>query len=379
MTMPCPPRLFFSACWVRLLAGAVLLGVLGLGPTTATAQQMETMATPAPRVTTDVIWQSYQLPDDTALRQVSTSISARVPVGSRTVVSVRANTALTDGSNAAAFAGVGDIRLGATTRLPLGDGQVVLGLRSTLPVGTTQWDPDRFRTIVRVSRDHLRFHTPVYGQGFSIAPSIMYARPLSDRMTAGVGVRYQVRGSYEPFANMADPFEPGNDMSVTGGLDLQLSRHWFISMDALYTWYEEDSVGETPFFSSGNQLIAGVALAGELGDDAMQLRFRYRERGRPSVPQAGGDAVPALRTVSDYVSALGTYRWRPAPPVTLEAQLGGRWYGASDVTEELRLVDVSLAPSLRVMEDVQVRSRLTYTAGTFEGLEVGFGLVAWLR
>lgn len=373
--MLCTPSIVSRTCRALVQVGALVLVLAGYGPQAATAQQMGTTAPPAPRVASSMVWQSYQLADGTRLRQLSLPLSVRVPVGTGTAVSLRANTALTEGPDAPSFVGISDVRLGATTRVPVGRGQVVLGLRVMLPVGTTQWTAERFQTIVRVSRDYLRFRTPAYGQGLSVAPSILYARPLSDRLTAGIGLRYQVRGAYEPFTTMADPFAPGNDLALTGGLDVQLTRYWVVSTDALYTWYAEDKIGGTALFSAGNQLIVGTALVGERGRDTVTLRLRYRQRGQPTLPEAG----PAVRTVSDYTSAQGSYRWQPAPGFALHARLTGRWYAASDVTERLRLVDLSLAPSARVTDEVHLRGHLTYTAGTFDGLEAGLGFVAWLR
>lgn len=331
------------------------------------------------RVSVDMIGQSYQTADGVRLQQFSTPLMIRVPLGRRSTVSLQATAALTDASSTPTFGGIGDVRISGSTRRAIGPGQLVASLRATLPVGTTRLSSERFRATVLMSRDHFRFRTPMYGQGLGFAPSLLYALPLSPAVTVGIGAMYQHRGSYEPFADMADAFTPGNDIILTGGLDFRLSRTWMLSADGVYSFYAEDTLGETAIFRSGNQLIAGVTLTGQIGFDTVRLSVRYRERGRPEVPQVGGPAVPALQTVADYAQGRLAYRAHLSNAFSVEGQVEGRQYGASDVIDRLRLLDLGLQPQWRIMRDIQLRGRLVYTAGSFDGVEAGLGFVAWLR
>ena len=331
------------------------------------------------RVSVGMIGQSYQTADGVRLQQFSTPLMIRVPLGPRSSLSLQATAAITEGPTAEALGGMGDIRISGSTRRSMGPGQIVAGLRATLPVGTTGLSPEEFDTTVLVSRDHFRFRTPVYGQGFGFAPSLLYAIPLSGGVAVGIGVMYQYRGSYEPFADMVDAFSPGDDLVLTAGLDLRLSRAWVVSVDGVYSFYAEDRLGETAIFRSGDQFIAGGVLEGQIGFDTVRLAVRYRERGRAEVPQVGGPAVPALQTVADYVSGRLAYRAHLSNAFSVEGHIEGRQYAASDVVDRLRLLDLGLRPQWRITRDIQLRGRLVYTVGSFDGIEAGVGFVAWLR
>ncbi len=341
--------------------------------------QIASTAPQGPRLSFDIISQSYQFNENERLSQLSTPISLRLPVGQRSVLSLHTTSALTSGPGVPTFGGIGDVRINGASRIAIGPGDLVLGARVSLPLGSTELTPERFQTTVLFSRDHFQFRTPVYGQALSIAPSVLYAFPLGENVALGVGFRYHYRDSYRPVADMEDAFNAGDDIAVTAGLDVRLARSWDLSLDAVYTWYDEDAVGDQSIFAAGDQLIAGASITGRFGMNQLILSGRYRERGRPEIPQLDGSFVPALRTVSDFVTGRLAFVAQPTGWLSLEGRLGGRFYDASDITERLDLVDVGVLPRVSVSEEISLRGRFIYTAGTFAGFEAGVGISAVLR
>ena len=334
----------------------------------------------AAQVSLSAVYQRYE-GDETTISQVSFPLAAYVPVGRRLSLTLYAGASqasgTVDGVDLAGLDGLSDAQVIVGYGREIGGASLVVTLGANLPSGRHALSDDEFETLRQLSRDVYRFRTPSFGQGLNLSPGLTWAMPLGHRVVLGAGLSYQHRGSFEPLADMEQRFDPGDELAFTGGLNYRLGRTAALSGDVTYTTYGVDRQGEVDLYESGDKTTVTLQLRSFFGYDEMRLVAHYRSRGKSNLPAvaAGADARME-RLVPDQMLLRAVYRLRVRRALVLGLTAQGRRYDAAAGFDAQTLLDVGVAPEVGLAGGLSLLAQLTYTTGSFSGIEAGVGMSA---
>ncbi|HMB91885.1 MAG TPA: hypothetical protein VKP65_13615 [Rhodothermales bacterium] len=326
------------------------------------------------RVSVNALYQTYER-DSLQVSEVSVPVSILVPIGQKVAFSLQAGQASATGDNLESLSGVSDVQAGLSFLQKIGSSSLVLSLGANLPSGKRELTEQEFQTSLLLSQHFYDFRIPGFGQGFNVAPGFVWAFPMSETVVLGLGASYQYKGAYRPLAEMPEDYDPGDEIIITGGLDIKAAPTTNLSADVTYTTYTSDKLGEEEVFAVGDRLVATGQVLTYFGVNELRVVGRYRGQSESSLPAGAGGTDEALRTLPAqglirlaYRQALGNMVW-----VGLLGQ--ARLYDETSLFEKASLFDAGLLPEVAVSPSVRLQSRFIYTFGDFSGFEVGGGLV----
>lgn len=314
---------------------------------------------------------------DQVLEEVSAPLVVQVPLGSQGGLSLMTGAAAANGDAYEGLTGLTDVQVGLSYRQPIGSGSLVASLGANLPSGKRELSPEEFATSVALSQNFYNFAQPGFGQGFSVAPGLTLAYPIGDLLVVGGGVSYQYKSGYTPVTTMPGGYEPGDELTVTGGADVRLGTTTALSGDVAFTRYGADELDGAEFYQAGNRVAVSLQFLSHRGYDTFHVYARYSSRGRGQVPLPGGGLVTEThRAVPSYGRVHALYRLRTSETTYLGMLLQGRMYEETMAYSSKTLVDVGVRPELRITREVSLVSRFIYTAGSFNGFTAGMGIAA---
>lgn len=329
------------------------------------------------QITTSVLYQRY-MEDDAEIAELSFPLFISMPLGRRMGISLLASQATASGDGLETVTGFDDVQVTLSYARRLGRSSLVLNVGTNLPSGKHGLTQGEFDTVVPLSFNFYDFQVAGFGQGLSVSPGVTWAIPLSDDFVLGVGASYLYRQGFEPLEGMEDSFTPGNEILLTGGVDLRLSRRAVLAGDVTYTLYEEDEVGDVAVFGAGSKTTATVQFKHYQGFNELRLVGRYRGRAPSEVLSDSVLVTQPERALPNEFEVRATYTRRLSSVVTAGFLLGGRYFEETPLFAEKQLLDVGLMPDVRLSHVLSLTTRFIYTLGTFEGFEAGGGLALHL-
>jgi len=327
----------------------------------------------AVHVTTRAQYQRY-VDGDARIEELTFPLSAFVPVTPELGLSLRASPARASGRALESVGSVSDAQIGATYSKGFRRTSLVLGLSANLPVGKTSLSAREFDTSRRLSQNFYDFYLPIFGQGLNVAQSLTLAVPIHERIVVGAGAAYQIKGPFTPSSAFPDEYDPGDELLLTAGLDVQISSSSALSGDLTVTTYAGDTVSDEVVFGSGNRFTLTAQLLQYVGRDELRLIARYRSKGRSELPAVDGTVTKGERTVPNQAELSGRYRLRLDENTTVALLGHGRYYSAAGAFGSKSLVDVGVAPEHALSSTILLLTRFAYTTGSFSGVSAGAGL-----
>lgn len=305
------------------------------------------------------------------ISEVSVPLGIYLPIGSSVGLSLQTNYAAVSGSDVTSVSGLGDAQFVASYFQPVGTGSLVLSLGLNATTGKNALSFQEFQTSALAGQTAYDLRVPTFGQGIRVAPAFTYAFPAGERLALGLGASYQYRGPYEPLDDLPDQYDPGDEIMLTAGADLEITPTSSFSLDLSYGINETDTFGPI-VYEPGNTLTATGQFLILLGFHQVRAVARYRDRSEgdlPDLPEAAQTAVPR------QLLFLTDARFQVSPTVEVGALARVRNYGESAlIGESLTLFDIGLMPTAMVTDEVTLVSRFVYTLGGFSGFTVGGGL-----
>lgn len=313
-------------------------------------------------------------PAEREISELSIPTAVFVPLGSSLGLSVLASHATVSGDNLETISGLTDVKLGASFYQRVGQGSLVVSIGANIPVGETEFTEEEYSTAVAQSLHVYNFRVRGYGQGFNVAPGFTFAYPVSERVVLGVGASYQSRGGYRPVVLLDSDYNPGDEVLVTGGIDIRLSQTLNFSADATYTTYDPDTIEEEEVFTAGDKLTATGQLLGRFGFNELRLLARYRSPDGSTIPATGALPERTVQTIPTELFLHASYEQRIARRFSIGLMAQGRLFEEATFYDALTLIDVGLLPTIRFTDGVALETRFLYTTGDIEGFEAGGGL-----
>ncbi len=151
--------------------------------------------------------------------------------------STGASTDLTNSSSSRKkLSGVNDARVQGS--YSFWDDTFLLTLGVNVPTGKKSLTPDEIEIADNLADNSLRFPVRRYGEGFNFSTGLVYAREIGG-LIFGLGGGYLLNGKYTPLASTSDKYEPGNEMTLSLGVDLNRTNA-LIRLDGSYTHFSQD-------------------------------------------------------------------------------------------------------------------------------------------
>lgn len=361
----------------------LLLSLMLLGPVAVLAQDDGSLPLssdrPPVRVEVEPAFQRYV--DGTwTLTQWSTRVSAVVPITSR--LQVRASTSAADATatirdSTTDVRGLSDVRASLLYAQPVGEGSVILSVDANLPVGTRELTPEEVRTSVFLAQPVYGFRVPGFGQGFNVAPRVTYAVPVSDAVAVGVGASYRYLGAYQPVEGQGSDYQPGGEMEVFAGVDVQVSEAVSVSADASYARYGTDQLGGRDRFEPGDRIAGTLQALYQRDFTSVRVVARGQYRGTSSliVPDRLLDAGFIEPSLDDrqIVPSMGAVRARFATRLTESVRGGvhveGRHDQATTLMDARTTGTVGAEATIRLVDALAITPQAAYTLGDVRGVE----------
>lgn len=346
---------------------AVLAAPLALGQPSALYASSERQPI---RVSMEGFYQNFS-DEGEDISEISVPLGIFVPIGDAVALSLQTNYASVSGSDLEAVSGVGDVQFIGSYFQPAGTGSLVFSVGVNATTGQNALSFEEFRTSTLAGQTAYDLRVPTFGQGIRVAPAVTYAFPVGERLALGLGASYQYRGPYEPLNDLPDQYDPGEEVLLTAGADLEVTPTSSFSVDLSFGVNGTDTWGPVTY-EPGNTITATAQYLLYLGFHQVRAIARYQARGEGDLPNVAATAETAVPT---QILFLTDARFQFTPTVEVGALARVRNYSESALLgEALTLFDLGLAPSAVVSDQVRLTSRFQYTFGGFSGFTVGGGL-----
>lgn len=177
--------------------------------------------------------------------------------------------------------GLTDTRLGASY---LFAGETMLATAGVnLPTGKTELDAEALAVAQVIPLHALGLRTTYFGGGLDLSAGLSAAFSLND-WVFGAGAGFVRTGSFKPVRG-SDDYNPGDELSLTIGLDRSLGEDSKFLADFTYTLYTTDTFQGVDYFKSGPRLLFDARYYFPLQDFDMALIVRDRIKGKNEILQ----------------------------------------------------------------------------------------------
>jgi hypothetical protein len=324
------------------------------------------------------LYQRWKIGSGGTFSQASAVFSFYQPIGTYAGFSLRSAGGATSG-DVTKLNGLADAQLGLSYQWE--PAHVVLSVGVNLPISKKKMTTQEFQTSLLLSNSVFNMQVPGFGSGLNINPRAVWALPLSEDLVVGVGASYHYKGSYKPLASAGD-YDPGDEILVTGGIDLALASATTLSADAVVTFSGKDKLAGKEIFAAGSKIIGNLQFRKAFGHDALRLFLRYRTRSTSEVA-VGTAFVPEIQKLEpDNFDAIGSYSLRVSDLFSVLFLVEGRFYKETPLAiSGVKLFGVGLSPSFAVSKNVSIPLTCKLQFGSYKGgnslqsQELGVGLM----
>ncbi|PQJ35716.1 hypothetical protein BSZ35_14930 [Salinibacter sp. 10B] len=329
-------------------------------------------------VSVDPTYQVYETEGGRQLTEFSTRLSMFVPVTTRLTVRARGEYARMDGTRLTSVGGGTDLSGQVSYAQPVADGSVVFSLQANAPTGKQKLSDAELETTRFISQNVYDFRVSSFSRGFSLAPRVTWAVPLSDRFAVGLGAGYQYQRGFRPQASLEEDYVPGDGVGANGGFDYKLTEASALGLDVAYRWYQTDRVGGVPRFDSGSRLTGTVRYLRRSGFTTIRAVVRYAnweesEFGFRRQSPNRGQVLPPHGMV------LTSYETRLAEGMRLHLRASGHWYGEtiqdSPMGNRKLLGRAYVSPSFEIGEVLTLEPHGTASFGSYRGYGGGLRMI----
>ena len=358
---------------VSLLLLGIWLLAGSLAPAPASAQGPSLRSTQRPvRVAIDPTYQYYETAEGRVLTQLSTRLSAYVPVRERLSVRAGVDYARMGGDNLTQVRGPTDVAGAVTYAQPVGEGSVVFQLRANAPTGKQKLTGSELETTRFISQNFYDFRVSSYSRGFSVAPQVTWAVPITDKLAVGIGGGYQHQRGFQPNAELSSDslYVPGDGIGVNGGFDYKVTDASALGLDVAFRRYGADKVDGVRQFEVGNRITGTLRYLVRSGFTTVRAVVRYAQwdESRFGFRQGSPDQAQVL---PPHGMALASYRTRLVDGIRLRLRASGHWYGDTVQEDRKTFGRAYVSPSFDLGDMLTVKPHGTVTYGDYLGLGGG--------
>jgi len=326
------------------------------------------------------IHQGYRSDRDSlnTINEFSLPIEIYWPISRQSSLFVYTSHGSVNGDKLSSLSGLSDTQI--SWNYYLEDQNLVLNAGLSLPTGKATLTSEEFNTSLLLSQHYWNFITPSFGQGFNLSPGVTWALPLSDAAVMGLGLAYQIRGGFIPRDDLEDVYKPGNELLVTGGVDLRIATLSTVTWDMIFSIYESDTYADTlEVYKSGNKFVTSLQYHTYFGHDQLTLLMRYRSKSKNQYNTGTVLMTESSKTYPNQIELQGLYRHRHSPEFFMTYGLEGRVFEELDVYAGLNLIGLTGTAEYKMAEKTLLFAQFKLFTGKYStdvslsGIEFGGG------
>ena len=323
------------------------------------------------QVAIDPTYQYYETSNGQVLTQLSTWLTAVVPVTQQLTVQARAGYARMGGDGLLQIRGPTDVVGKVTYARQLADASVVLSVAANAPTGKQELTTQELQTTRPISQNFYDFRVTSFSRGLSVSPQVTVAYPITDRFAVGIGGGYQYQGGFRPQASLESDYVPGNGIGVNAGADYKITNSSALGIDIAYRRYGEDTVGGTPQFEAGSRMAGTLRYLLRSQFTTVRAVLRYARWEESKFGLRGGQLQRQGQILPPHGLALVSYQTRLMEGVRVSARLSGHVYRETISGGQKSFGRAYVAPSFEIGELVTIEPHGTFTYGSYLGLGGG--------
>ncbi|HDQ00763.1 MAG TPA: hypothetical protein ENN22_16495 [bacterium] len=309
-------------------------------------------------------FQSWSTNSRFNIHETSLSLAAYYPINRTTSLSLTGNQAQIAG-DVDKMSGFTDSQLQLSHHLV--NANLVLSLGVNLPSGKKEFNEQEFRTSSQISYSFYNFKVPGFGQGLNLSPGLSWAAPLNDKIAVGFGVTYQYKGDFKPVENMVDSYKPGDEILITAGFDFQFSPATTFAADVIYTFYNQDKMGNLTVFEAGDRLTISGQLRSLIGQNELRIISRFRSPGKNSYYIGGIFQLESEKTTPNQFEGIGSFKLSFSPGLALTVQGEIRTFSKSALLPAMNIFGVGVKPEIQINKNFAISPRLIFYYGDVQG------------
>jgi len=323
------------------------------------------------QVALDPTYQYYETSSGQVLTQLSTWLTAVVPVTQQLTVQARAGYARMGGDGLSQIRGPTDVTGQVTYVRKLADASVVLSVAANAPTGKQKLTDNELATTRPISQNFYDFRVTSFSRGLSVSPQVTVAYPVTDRFAVGIGGGYQYQRGFRPQASLDSDYVPGNGVGVNAGADYKITNSSALGIDIAYRRYGEDTVGGSPRFEAGTRMAGTLRYLLRSQFTTVRAVLRYAQWEKSQFGFREGQFQRQGQVLPPHGLALVSYQTRLMDGIRAEARLSGHGYRKTVSEGRKAFGRLYLAPSFDIGELVTVEPHGTVTYGSYLGLGGG--------
>lgn len=329
------------------------------------------------RVTLDPTYQYYETAEGQVLNQLSTQLTAAVPIGRRVQVQARAGYAQMGGVGLTDVRGLTDATGRVSYAQPVGEGSVVVAATVNAPVGKQELGPEALATTLWMGQNIYDFRVTSFSRGLSVSPQVTWAFPVTDRLAIGIGAGYQHQRGFRPQAEMQEDYVPGDGFGANGGFDYKLTETSAVGLDLAYKRYRPDRLGGDRQFTAGNRLAGTARYLHRSGFTTIRVVGRYASWEESEFGYQFGTGSPDRgQVIPPHGMTQVTYEGRMIDdvgggPLRMEVRASGHWYGSTVKADRMLLGRVGVSPKVEMVDGLTLAPHGRFTYGSYLGLGGG--------
>jgi len=365
------------------MSGGLVGGWGGLSTAQAQAEGPSLRSTQRPiRVALSPTYQYYETGDGQVLTELSSRLSAFVPIGERFSIRANADYAQMDGEGDELHKvrGPTDVSTQLTYAQPAGEGSVVMSLRANAPTGKQGLSGQELSTTRLISQNFYDFQVTSFSRGFSVSPQVTWAYPITDRLAVGVGGGYQHQRGFQPNAGLTSDslYVPGDGIGANAGVDYKITGSSALGLDVSFRRYGADEVDGTQLFEAGNRISGTLRYLRRSGFTTIRAVVGYTHWDESRFGFRAGTPTEG-QVIPPHGLALGSYRTRLTEGIRLHVRASGHWYGETvqegTMGEQKIVGRAYVAPSFDIADVLVLEPHGTVTYGSFLGIGGGLRII----
>jgi hypothetical protein len=237
----------------------------------------------------------------------------------------------------------------------------VLTFGLNLPTGATAHTENEARVAAVLATDLLGFREANFGLGFGATTGIATAYRVGDT-GIGFGASYRLASEFEPRADTALKYTPGNEVRIRAGVDHNFGSGK-VTAGVTYQNFARDRLDGRDLFQAGSRVRADAAYSFRTGPAASWTAYLtdvWRNNGDLSLDALQAGESGTLRTGSQNLlitGVSGSWRMRPALSVLPLAEIrvltredpgGDGWLATAGASVPLRVRTFGVTPLARL-------------------------------
>ncbi|MDZ7359147.1 MAG: hypothetical protein ONB46_00260 [candidate division KSB1 bacterium] len=316
-------------------------------------------------------WRLKSSAGDSTITAVFTPLRATIPLFAKfdlDVAGAAASTSLKHGSSQT-LQGLADAKIRGVFKFNDYHWLVHFGLN--LPTGKNILDAEEARVNNLLSETVLSFPLKRYGRGLEADWGAAYAFAVSENLKAGLGAGFLLKGEYAFLESNPQRFDPGDEISVTGGLDFR-KNSFATRWNVLVKLYQKDRLDGQEAFQEGTQLETEGLITFPAKKLNVALAFKNVIKADNKTYAPGGQIVSAARDDFSgnivWSSAQATYNF--SERLSFASSFGLSLFGKSQLQlGEAQLYSLGGGLQFKSSEHLMLNAAFSHSSGDAKNLQ----------